>query len=247
MSFMGWRFLVLSLVVLIQPAVAGAVEYRLQVVSLYEDSFVSYLDAGRAVSPLGRLETALDRQQVPKGTILYDRWVEPADPSLARAFGAAPVKAEPIPDRESFLPEFRWQGEPGTRSVWVVKPRSFHFHELGQLGLKGAGPLLHVLPSAAAIKVERSKAVGFPVNLIDHSNGGSDLWNKWLSQYLDLSDGIAAVVGVEATPPHPDRVYLLIEHGSEPGSFKVVLGWRKKRGVEENMFLLGGDMGGVVQ
>lgn len=244
---MRWWSLVFVLVTLVRPAWAGAVEYRLQVVSLYEDSFVSYLDAGRAVSPLSRLEIALDRQQIPKGPILYDRWVEPADAAVARAFGATPVKAEAVPDRESFLPEFRWQGEPGTRSVWVVKPRSFHFHELGQLGLKGAGPLLHVLPSAAAIKVERSKAVGFPVNLIDASNGRSNLWDKWLSRYLDLSEGIAVVVGVEATPPHPDRVYLLIEHGSEPGSFKVVLGWRKKRGVEENMFLLGGDMGGVVQ
>ncbi len=242
---MRWWSLVFVLVTLVRPAWAGAVEYRLQVVSIYEDSFASYIDANGRTVKLGRLETALDRQQIPKGAILYDRWVEPADPSVARAFGATPVKAEAVPDRESFLPEFRWQGEPGTRSVWVVKPRSFHFHELWRLGLKGAGPLLHVLPSAAAIKVERSKAVGFPVNLIDHSNGGSDLWNKWLSPYLDLSDGLAAVVGVEATPPHPDRVYLLIEHGSEPRQFKAVLGYRKRLGVEENLFLLGGDAGGV--
>lgn len=246
MSFMGWRFLLLSLVVLIQPTLAGAADYRLQVVSLYEDSFVSYLDAGRAVSPLGRLESALDRQQIEKGTILYDRWVEPADPATARAFRATPVKAELVAGREPFLPEYRWQGEPGTRTLWVVKPGSFHFHKLERLGLKGAGPLLHVLPYAAAVRVERSRAVGFPVNLIDSANG-LDLWNKWVSRYLDLSDGIAAVVGVEGTAPHPDRVYLLIEQGSEPRTFKAVLAWRKRLGVQENMFLLGGDQGGVVR
>lgn len=246
MSFMGWRFLLLSLAVLIQPTLAGAADYRLQVVSLYEDSFVSYLDAGRAVSPLGRLESALDRQQIEKGTILYDRWVEPADQATARALRATPVKAELVAGREPFLPEFRWQGEPGTRTLWVVKPRSFHYHELWRLGLKGAGPLLHVLPYPAAVRVERSRAVGFPVNLIDSANG-LDLWNKWVSRYLDLSDGIAAVVGVEGTAPHPDRVYLLLEQGREPRTFKAVLGWRKRLGVEENMFQLGGDQGGVVR
>jgi hypothetical protein len=245
---MGWRLLFLSLGILVQLAPAGAAEYRLQAVSLYEDSFAYYLEPGNgSAARLPRLESAMDRQEIPKGTVLYDRWVEPADPATARAFGATPVKAEPVGNREPYLPEFRWQGEPGTRSLWVVKPRSFHFHELGQLGLKGAGPLLHVLPFAAAVRIERSRAVGFPANLIDFSNGGADLWNKWLSRYLDLSNGIAAVVGFEANPTYPDRVYLLIEQGSEPRTFKAVLGWRKRLGVEENLFLLGGDQGGVVQ
>jgi len=245
MSGMSSRFFCFFLLgILIQPTLAQAAEYRLQVVSLYEDSFVSYLDVG-GPSPLSRLETALDRREIPKGPILYDRWVEPADPSVARAFGATPVKAEPVPDRESFLPEFRWQAEPGTRSLWVVKPRSFHYHELSQLGLKGVGQFLHVLPSAAAIKVARSKAVSFPTNLIDASNGGPNLWEKWLSRYLDLSDGIAAVVGIEANITYPDRVYLLIEQGSEPRQFKAMLGYRKRPAAEDNLYLLGGDAGGV--
>ncbi len=247
MGVMRWRFLFLLLVMLIQPPLAGAVEYRLQVVSLYEDSFASYLDVGgRVPSPLGRLETALDRQQIPKGPILYDRWVEPADREVARAFGATPVKAEAVPDREAFLPEFRWQGGPGTRSLWVVKPRSFHYHELRQLGLKGVGQFLHVLPSAAAVKVVRSKAVSFPTNLIDASNGKANLWERWLSRYLDLSEGIAAVVGIEANLTFPDRVYLLIEQGSESRQFKAVLGYRKRFEVEQGLYLLGGsDTGGV--
>jgi len=246
MSVMSWRFLFVVLAVLIQPTLAGAAEYRLQVASIYEESFASYLDlSGRVGLPIGRLEAALDRQQIQKGTVLYDRWVEPADAATARAFGATPVTAELARNRESFLPEFRWQAEPGTRSLWVVKPRSFHYHELWRLGLKGTGPLLHVLPYAAAIKVERSRAVGFPANLIDFSNGGSNLWNRWLSRYVDLSEGIAAVVGLEPNPTFPDRVYLLLEQGSEPRTFQAVLAWRKRLGVEENMFQLGGDQGGV--
>lgn len=246
MSVMSWwSFCFFLLGILIQPTLAQAAEYRLQVVSIYEDSFASYIDVSGRTVKLGRLETALDRQQIPKGPILYDRWVEPADPSVARAFGATPVKAEPVPDRESFLPEFRWQGEPGTRSLWIVKPRSFHYHELSQLGLKGVGQFLHILPSAAAVKVVRSRAVSFPTNLIDASNGRSNLWEKWLSRYLDLSDGIATVVGIESNPTYPDRVYLLIEQGSEPRQFKAVLGYRKRPAAEENLYLLGGDAGGA--
>lgn len=81
--------------------------------------------------------------------------------------------------REPFLPEFRWQGEPGQRTLWAVKARSFHLHELGQLGLRGAGP---------------------------------------------------------------DRVYLLIAQPAESRTFKAVLGWRPRLGVEENLFQLGGDV-----
>jgi hypothetical protein len=241
---MRWYSLIFLLVALIQPVRAEAAEYRLQVVSLYEEAFAYYLEAGdRAVSPLTRLESALDRQQIPKGTVLYDRWVQPAEASVARAFGATLVKSELVADRESFLPEFRWQGEPGTRTVWVVKAQSFHFHELWRLGLKGTGPLRHVIPYPAAVREQRLPAVGFPANLVDFLDGRPDLWTKWLSRYLDLADGIVAVVGVEPNSIYPDRVYLVIEQPAEPRTFKVVLGWRKRLGLEENLFQLGGDVG----
>ena len=233
MSVMGLRFLLLSLVVLIQPTLAGAADYRLQVVSLYEDSFVSYLDAGRAVSPLGRLESALDRQQIDKGTVLYDRWVEPADASTARAFGATPVRADLVGGREPFLPEFRWQGEPGTRTLWVIKTRSVHYQELRHLALKGAGPLRHVRPFGAALRPERSRAVGLPANLIDFSSERPGSLARLLARYLDLTDGVAAVVGIPANQFWSDQIYLVIEHPAEPRTSKVVLGWRP-RGLERD-------------
>lgn len=224
-------------------APAEAAEYRLQVVSLYEESFTYYLDPGGPTgSHLSRLDSALDRQAIPNGIVLYERWIEPADASLARAFGATPVKAELVAGREPFLPEFRWQGEPGQRTLWVVKARSFHLHELGQLGLKGGGPLRHVIPYGAALKVKSGQAVSLPANLIDFSNGRPELWDRWLARYLDMRDGIAAVVGVEPNLSWPDRVYLLIEQPAESRTFKAVLGWRPRLGVEENLFQLGGDV-----
>jgi len=213
------------------------VEYRLQVVSLYEESFAYYLEPGNGSSPLSRMQSALDRQQIHKGTVLYDRWVQPADASLARAFGATPVKAELTADREPFLPEYRWRGEPGMRTVWVVRTRSLHhpIHEVWRLGLKGAGPLRHVIPYGAALRPARSQAVGFPANLIDFATGTRDLWGKWLSRYVDLSDGIAAVVGIEPDRTQPDRVYLVIEQPAEPRTFTAVLAWRDRFRVHDRL------------
>ena len=94
-SLFLWWFLFL-LVVRAQLVPAEAAEYRLQVVSPYEETFAYYLDADdHAASPLSRLESALDRQQISKRTILYDRWGRPAAGPVARAFGATPLKAEP--------------------------------------------------------------------------------------------------------------------------------------------------------
>lgn len=231
--------LIFLLLALIRPAWGEAVEYRLQVVSLYEETFSSYVDRG---SSLSRLEAALDRQEIARETVIYDRWVQPAEASVALAFGASPVKAELVADRRPFLPEFRWEGTPGTRTLWVVKSQSFHLHELGQLALKGTTELRQVLPSMAAVRVARSRAVGVPVNLIDFWDGRSGLWDRWLSRYVDMSDGIGVVVGIDPNI-HPDRVYLVIQQSPESRTFKVVLGWRQRRGVQENLFENGSSVG----
>ena len=241
---MRWKCLILPMILLILPTSAEPVEYRLQVVSVYEEAFAAYTDPGSASAPsLSRLEAALDRQEIPKGTILYDRPVQAANGTLAKTFLATPVRAETMADRDPSLPEFRWEGMPGTRTVWVVETRTFHVHEVIQLGLKGTGPFRHVRPYGAAVKVERTPAVGFPANLIDFWNGRPSLWDTWLSRYLDLSDGIAAVVAVEPNAARPDRVYLVIEQPAEPRTFKVVLAWRKRLGAHENLFEAGGDVG----
>ncbi len=75
---------------------AGAVEYRLRVVSIPDTAYASFLLPGEssdgASGPgLDRLEAALDRGEFPKGPVLFDRRVQPVRESLARAYGGARV------------------------------------------------------------------------------------------------------------------------------------------------------------
>jgi hypothetical protein len=159
--------------------------------------------------------------------VLYDRWVQPAEPSVARAFGAPAVKAELIADRPAFLPEYRWQGEPGALAVWTVQAQGGEDQALTRLGLKGAGTFRHVLPERVAFRAQRSMALELATHFIDSLEGQAGLWERLLLPRLDLSQGIAAVVGLHADG-RPDRVYLVVQHPPGPASFKVVLGWRKR-------------------
>lgn len=44
---------------------------------------------------------------------------------------------------------------------------------------------------------------------------------------MDLSDGLAAVVGVNANGSFADQVYLLVKHGEQPMTYEAVLSWRR--------------------
>lgn len=226
---MSWLLFLLFLVLMGGSTLtAEAAEYRLQVVSLYESAFAYYLDPNGSKVPLSRLESALDRGTIPKGVVLYDRWVQPAEPSVARAFGAPAVKAELIADRPAFLPEYRWQGEPGALAVWTVQAQGGEYQALTRLGLKGAGAFRHVLPERVAFGAQRSMALGFSSHFLDSWDGRTGLWEQWLLPRLDLTERIAAVVGVYVEANRPDRVYLVIQQPAAPERFKAVLAWRKR-------------------
>lgn len=237
------RFLLVLLALAIAgPAPAEAVEYRLRIVSLYEEAFDSYLGM-RAPASLARIESALDGEGIPSATVLHDRWAEPVDPEAARAFGATPAKLELTPNRKAFLPELRWEGAPGGRTVWVIEGRSYHTHELARVALRGSGALRDLYPRNAALRLERARAVAFPRNFIDFWIDRTELWTRWVSRYLDMSDGIGAVVGLDLGSPQPDRVYVVIDHPQEPRTFKALLAWRKRRPIHDNLYEQSGDVG----
>jgi hypothetical protein len=53
-------------------------------------------------------------------------------------------------------------------------------------------------------------------------------WARWIGRGLDVSGGLAAVVGQESNPTFPDRVYLVVSQAAEPTTYKAVLVWRDR-------------------
>src|SRR5229473_1775658 len=52
------------------------------------------------------------------------------------------------------------------------------------------------------------------------------IWDRYVSKSLDLGDGLGAVVGENFNQAFPDTVYLIVQQGAEPTTYKAVLLWR---------------------
>ncbi|MEX2224020.1 MAG: hypothetical protein WEG40_19705 [Candidatus Rokuibacteriota bacterium] len=218
---------------------ASAVEYRLQVASVYPESFAAFLRRGEysdgASGPgLDRLEASLERGQFPPGALLYDRGVEPAGLSMARAYRAVAVPARILRGGalEGIWDEIRWEGKPGEQSVWVISPGTPRHQELYRTALKGVGPLRQFQPYALRPNGVRLAVASLPLNFLWSLEGSETLWDKYLSQSLDLQGGIAAVVGANHNPLFGDQVFLVLRQAEAPTTYKAVLVWRRRPGVD---------------
>ncbi len=216
------------------PLPASAVEYRLQVVSLFAESFASFLKPGEladgASGPgLDRLEASLDRGEVPAGAFLYDRHLQAVRESIARAYGGIPVRAEVRlggVERELW-DEVRWEGTPGEQSVWVVATTTTRTQEVYRVALKGRGPLRQFTPYVIP-NGEKVDAVKFPLNFLWSEEERGTAWPKYVSRVLNLARGIGVVVGVNHSPLMADHVYLIVSQGTEPTTYKAVLVWQRR-------------------
>jgi hypothetical protein len=218
---------------------ASAVEYRLEVASVYSDSFGAFLRKGEyadgASGPgLDRLKTILDLGQFPPGAVLYDRGVEAAGPSTVRAYRAVAVAARIRRGGalEDVWDEARWDGKPGEHSVWVISPSTPRHQELYRTALQGVGPLRQFQPHPLRPSGGRLTVVSLPLNLLWSFDGSEALSDKYLSRSLDLQNGIAAVVGVNHNPLFGDKVFLVIRQAEASTTYKAVLGWRRRPGVD---------------
>ncbi|MEX2146562.1 MAG: hypothetical protein WED01_06065 [Candidatus Rokuibacteriota bacterium] len=217
------------------PLTAGAVEYRLQIVSIYEEAFAALLRpnefADGASGPgLNRLEASLDRAEFPMGAILWDRPLQTVGEETARAYGAVTVRPDlpEVTGGRRLWHEVRWEGRPGEQSVWKVAPSGLRVGELDRVALKGRGPLRHFLPFTASASGRRGHALSVPLLYLWAEEERGTVWPGYLSRMLELSDGIAAVIGVNANRSFADHVYLLVRHGEEPTTYKAVLSWRPR-------------------
>ena len=230
---MVWRLLV-ALVFVTIASPASAVEYRLQVVSVLDDAFRSFMKPGEAADGatgpgLQRLEASLDTGDFPKAVLLYDRHLQAASESTARAYGGVPVRADVKRggEQKRRWDEVRWDGTPGEQSVWVVVPRTRRSGELFRVALRGAGPIRHWLPYATS-NGRKLPVVSFPSNYLWSREDEADFWSKRLAPVLDLGAGIAVIVGANTGFLDADQAYIVVIHGPEPATYKAVLGWRDR-------------------
>lgn len=228
-----WRWLFSSLVVLAAalPGPAAAVEYRLLVASVQEQGVTAYLPArvgqGMGEVALPRLEAALDAGRFPRGVLLPGRDAHRGDPALSRAFGAVAVNEAPAPSEPAGLwQEIRWEGTPGQRSLWVIAPRLNDFQEVYHLALGAGGPARYVIPYTGNGAARRA-AMTLPLALLSADAPG-DLWQSRLAPLVDLSGGLAVIVGTNSDLTTADHVFLVVEHPREPRTFKAVIAWRPR-------------------
>ncbi len=214
---------------------AWAVQYRLQVVSLFESAFVSFLKPdelkdGASGPGLDRLEASLDAGEVSKGAILFDRRVQAVRESLARAYGGARVVPEIKPGGEgpTLWDEVTWDGKPGERSVWLLSPIMRHIQEVTRVALKGSGPLRQFQAYSVPINGTKAPAVMLPLNFLWAQEERGTAWDKYISRSLDLGNGIGVVVGVNFNAMFPDQVYLIVSQTEQPATYKAVLAWRQR-------------------
>lgn len=217
------------------PAIpVRAVEYRLEVVNLWETALYAYattaeLRDGASGPGLERLEASLDEARMSPGVVLGDRTLRWASESVARAYGTTRVLAEIRAggDAHPVWDEVRWEGKPGERSVWVVAASGRGRPErLYRTVLKGEGPARQFMPYIPT-KGNRSAAVKYPLNFLWTYEERGTIWARYVAGSIDLREGLGAVVGENYNQSLPDQVYLIVEQGPQPTTYKAVLLWRE--------------------
>lgn len=220
--------------VLAAPLSAAAAEYRLRVAHLHEEAFYALLGAAgtRGEGPVqnSRLLEALDTGRAPAGVLLYDRPIEAARASVAKAFGAVRLRPSVRPNEEPGhrWQEVSWEGKPGEQSVWVVAPSRTRHTEVGDVAVKGTGRLVRMIPRYGTSPQAPALVLGMWLGAIQERGGDPALWDQYLSRALDLSDGIAVVVGVNSSSGFADHVFIVVRHAPSPTTYNVVLAWRRR-------------------
>jgi hypothetical protein len=221
--------------VLAASSSALAVEYRLKVASIYDQSLTSFLSGGElgdgATGPgFQKLEAGLDQGTVGRGVMITHRPLGSVPDSIARAWGGIAVQA-PIAKGGvvSFWDEVRWDGRPGERSIWIVKPDGREKPQaVKHVVLRGRTPLTLYRPYAVSCGKTRVPVMDMPIPLMAFQESRGDVWDKYVAKSLDMTHGIGAVVGVNTQASLADLVYIIVEQGPTPTTFEVVLTWHDR-------------------
>ncbi len=213
----------------------AAVEHRLRVANVRDEAFTSFLKPGEikdgATGPgLERLEASLDTGDFPKAVLLYDRHLQAAPESTARAFGGVPVRVDVQAggDGTQRWDEARWEGTPGEQSVWVVASQPRRPRDLYRVAIRGWGPFRYFLPYGATNGSYQLPVVKVPLNYLFSHQEDPDFWMKRIAPLLDLTEGIAVIAAARDGALDADEAYIIVTHGTEPATYKAVLAWRER-------------------
>ena len=211
---------------------AVAVEYRLRVANVFDQSLTSFLSPGElydgSTGPgFQRLDQFLTQGSGDRGMIVTQRPLTSVPESIARSWGGVAVTA-PIARGGvvSYWDEVRWDGKPGERSIWIVKsdgrmrPQSVRHVVLG-----GTTALAIFQAYSADCGKIRVPALRMPVPLMAFQEARGDIWDKYVAKSLDLSHGVGVAVGTNSNAILPDLIYIIVQQGPEPTTFEVVISW----------------------
>jgi len=235
MATFGRRVAVVTVCLLAVLAVgtpAGAVEYRMKVANIFDQAMMSFLRRGElndgAKGPgFQRLAAQLDQGRGNRGMNVTHRPLSAVPDGIARAWGGVAIQAQIARGGvDSYWDEVRWDGRPGERSIWIVKPTGRENPQaVNHVVLKGTTPLTLYQPYTAACDTSRIPVMELGIPLIAFQESRGDVWDKYVAKSLDLSHGIGAVVGVNSNAVLPNLVYIIVEQGPTPTTFEVVITW----------------------
>ncbi len=164
---------------------AQAVEYRLQVVNMWDSGFNAFVKPGElgdgASGPgLEDLVASLDRGGVSRGPLLSDRTFRWASETVARAYGAVHVLAEIKPGGEGKArwDEVRWglgRGAEWPRATAATLPR--------RAESDGPGPPLHPV-CANEWAAARDGALRARVPVVPRGAGGTSGRNTYRAVWI---------------------------------------------------------------
>jgi hypothetical protein len=211
---------------------AGAVEYRMKVANIFDQAMMSFLSRGElddgATGPgFQRLAEHLDQGSGDRGMNVTHRPLNSVPDSIARAWGGVAIQAQIARGGVvSYWDEVRWDGRPGERSIWIVKPTGRESPQaVTHVVLKGTTPLTLYQPYTAACGTSRIPVMQLGIPLIAFQESRGDVWDKYVAKSLNLRHGIGAVVGVNNNAVLANLVYIIVQQGPTPSTFEVVITW----------------------
>lgn len=226
-----WILLGLFGSLLLGTTSAHAVEYRLLVASIFDATLMSFMSPPELVNGasgpgLERVEKGLDSGQIDVGAMPAGRPLVSVTADVAKAWGAVPVPGVlPARSEAGRWDEVRWQGNPGERSIWMIRASTnARPQSVRRLTLEGNGPVRQYQPYVSTGK-ERFAVLQMPQALITHYESRGNLWEKWVSNGLSLDGGIAAVVARSNNALSPDSVYLIVQQTAQPTTYRTVVSW----------------------
>ena len=207
---------------------AWAVEYRLQVANIDDDTFASY--EGKAPSfwsmkePMGRLEARLDDNQFSRNAILPGHHAELVeDPAYG---GITPTKVSRLPaTRHQDWSTYVFDANPGDTVVFVVRPDMYAWEQAEDVASDVKGTFRRLsIGGPGFFGGSREVPQVAQDFLAEAAERGT--FAQWVAQHAKAVDGMSFVVGQGDDPRYdPDRVYIVLKLPPEPHTFQVVIGW----------------------